>query len=112
MVMELLITSIISFSVGWKLSENNTKRQLKKYVTDKMEAANAEPDYERIQIRVEKHGEQLLAYRVDNNMFLSQSTSGKELVEQLKEMFVNNSNRPISIVIHPDDGAEYIQQYF
>lgn len=109
MIAQMVIVSIVSFLVGWNLSENNTKRQLRKYVTNKMEAANAEPEYERIQIRVEKQGNNLLAYRVDNNLFLSQSHSGKELVRNLKEMF---DNKTVNIVIHKDDGAEYIQEYF
>ncbi len=108
-MIEIVIGSTISFLIGWNLSENHTRRKLKNYVKNKMEADLDEPEFERIQIRIEKHGEELFAYRVDNGTFLSQSKSGKELVASIKELF---KDQMVNIVIHHEDGAEYVQEYF
>lgn len=106
--MEYILVAIVSFLIGWNLAENHTKRSLRRYVTKRMEE-DQQPTFERIQIRVEKHGEKLFAYRVDNDAFLSQSNNGKDLVEQLREKF---NDRTVNIIIHADDGAEYIKEYF
>lgn len=107
MMVETVIVGVVAFVAAWNLSALHTKQRLKAYVTKHMEEQG--PHTERIQIKVEKHGEQLFAYRVDDGSFLSQNESGKELVATLRSMF---DTRNVNIVIHENDGAEYIQKYF
>lgn len=107
MIIEIGLASIVSFLIGWNLSENHTRKQLKEYVKSKMNTE--EPQVEKVQIRVEKVDNTLFAYRVDNGFFLGQSKSGKELVDILREVF---DDKIVNVVIHTDDGAEYIKEFF
>lgn len=111
MVTELVVTGFVSFLIGWNLSENYTKRQLRRYVQKRMDEDAAEPEYERIPIRIVKHDDgQFYAYRADNDMFLSKADSGEGLVLRLKENFSDRS-RPVRFAVHEEDGLQHIRPY-
>ena len=107
--MELFLVGLVSFLIGWNISENYTRFRLKRYVKGHMDKTANEPEYERVQIRVEKRNETLVAYRIDDGTYLAQSDSGKELVALLKQHF---SGQTVNITIHKDDGADHISKYF
>jgi len=110
MGIELGIASAASFLIGWCVSENYNRKKLINYVKDRMADEAAEHDAaERLAIRVEKIDGELFAYRADDDVFLIKSKTGLELVNQLEEMY---NDRKVNIVIHKDDGAEYIQEFF
>lgn len=106
--MEMFLACLVSFLIGWNIAENYTRYKLRRQVKRHMDKT-AEPEYERVQIRVEKKDEVLYAYRVDNDAFLAQSNSGKELVALLKDCF---RGQLVHVTIHADDGAEHISKWF
>ena len=48
-----------------------------------------EPQLDQIQIKVEKHGEMLYAFRNDNDQFLGQGTSREDLIKAMAERLPN-----------------------
>jgi hypothetical protein len=109
MYSEMILLGVICFLIGWVMSSSYSDYRLRKYVEHHLGINGKEPHVEKVQIKVEEHDNTLFAYRVDNNMFLGQSKTGEELVQQLKERF---SNQTVNIVIHEDDGAHYIREFF
>ncbi len=109
-MVELGIVLIIAFLVGWSVSENYYRIKLLAHVKRQVaEAEAARSVGERLAIRVELIDGELFAYRAEDDVFLSKSHSGKALVSKLKTMF---NDRRVDIVIHKDDGAEHIQEFF
>ena len=103
------IISIVSFLIGWNVSDNYQRYKLNRYVKAKMNESLDDIEVEQIHIRVEKHGTTFIAYRVEDDKVLGEAESGKRLVEKLKEYF---ADKIVNIVIHTDDGADYIKKYF
>lgn len=66
-----------------------------------LEAA-AEDDLEQIDIKVEKHGEVLYAFRTDNDQFLGQGASREALIEAMSHRL---KNVRLSVV----EGNEYMK---
>lgn len=63
--------------------------------------------YEIVNIKVEKHGEVLYAFRKDNDQFLGQGDSKESLIKRLGEKAVG-----IRMVVEEGDGAELIGGQF
>ena len=63
--------------------------------------------YEIVDIKVEKHGEVLYAFRKDNDQFLGQGDTKESLIKRLGEKAVG-----IRMVIAEEDGAELIGGQF
>lgn len=62
------------------------------FITEEQEAtlkAAEESDLERIEIKVEKHGDMLYAFRVDNDKFLGQGTDPKALITEMSHHIKN-----------------------
>lgn len=53
------------------------------------EPEHDEPELDHIEIKVEKHGEMLYAFRKDNDRFLGQGTSREELINRMAESLRN-----------------------
>lgn len=104
-----LVLLLVCWSAGvWNLSYHYTRWKLRRYVKYHMDKAANEPEYRRVQVKIEKNNETLAAYRVDNNAFIAQSTSGKELVALLKEYFNDAVTR---IDVAPEHGRCYIEDF-
>ena len=103
----------IAFLIGWAMSSMVTRFRMIRYIAKKLEEDGypGEELVDRVNIKVEKHGEELFAYQLETNVFLSKAPDGEKLVANLEELF-HNRKVPVRISIHVDDGAEYIQQYF
>jgi len=65
----------------------------------------AEPELERIEIRIEQHQGVLFAYRLDTDQFLGQGSNKDELIESLKHRLTN-----VRLIIKEDQGAELLQK--
>ena len=64
---------------------------------------NDEEGPECLEIKIEKHAEQLFAYRKQDGQFLAQATDSAALIELLKTKFKDQR-----VTITPEDGAEHI----
>lgn len=62
-----------------------------------------ESGFPQVEIRIEQHGEQLYAFRKDNDQFLGQGSSKEALIERMGEKLSN-----VRLVVSKDDGAELI----
>ena len=116
--MEILIEYAIMFALGWwlgskitghlqlllfkqiltdlNISNADLVRVARKtgadFITPEQEAtlkAAEEADLEQIEIKVEKHGEMLYAFRVDNDQFLGQGTTKESLVDAMAQRLKN-----------------------
>jgi len=56
-----------------------------------------------LEIKVERHADQLFAYRKDDGLFLAQATDSDGLIALLKSKFKDQR-----VTITPEDGAEHI----
>ena len=125
--MEYLITFIVAFWLGAKLSNiwnrivfrdilndlGVTNKQLMKLAREKgvdftelddeaTKAAANEP--EEIVIKIEQHGQALYAFRIENDEFLGQGNSREELVEGLAKRFRN-----VRFTVPENMGAELLK---
>ena len=64
---------------------------------------NDSEDFPQVEIRIEQHGEQLYAFRKDNEEFLGQGASKEALIERMGEKLSN-----VRLVVGKEDGAELI----
>lgn len=104
--MELIIVAVVAFIAGFKISEiihvvsfkrvlqdlGIRESRLRELARDKgidLPSADSEPEpaaaYE---IRVEQHGDQLYAYKMDGE-FLAQGTTQEALIERIAQRFKN-----------------------
>lgn len=124
--MEYIITAIIAFWLGAKISTiwnrivfrdilndlGVTHKQLVKLAQSKGvdftkfddEEAAAETKPEEIAIKVEQHQGQLYAFRIENDEFLGQGKNREELIESLAKKFKN-----VQFTVPQDQGAELLK---
>lgn len=57
----------------------------------------------KLQIRIEKIGDQMMCYEKASNQFLAQARTRDELIEILTERL-----GPVTLLIQPEDGAELV----
>jgi DNA-binding transcriptional MerR regulator len=60
---------------------------------------------ESIEIKIEQHGDQLYAFRLDTDQFLGQGVDRESLINRLSEKMVN-----VRLVISEENGADLIKQ--
>jgi len=65
--------------------------------------ATGESTLDIVEIKVEKHGEQLYVFRKDTDQFLGQGANKEDLIRRLGEKLVN-----VRLSISEEDGAEFI----
>ncbi len=63
------------------------------------------PDEEIVEVKLEQHGEQLYAFRKDNDQFLGQGADRDSLIARL-----NQTMKPCRVNISREDGAELLQK--
>ena len=76
------------------------------FITPEQDAkltAAEEADLEKIEIKVEKHGEMLYAFRKDNDQFLGQGSTREQLIDAMAQRL---KNVHCTVV----EGNEYMQQ--
>ena len=66
--------------------------------------SEADNDGDRIEIKVERHGEVLYAFRKDNNQFLAQGADIEALTKIVAERFSN-----VNFILRSGDGAELVK---
>jgi len=125
--MEDIITLVIIFAagfyVGWKLQEKLmfitmaemfrkagiTNTELDRFIghwSNEEGMVNPSKDdegYEIVNIKIERHGEALYAFRKDNDQFIGQGDSKESLIARLGEKAVG-----LRLVIEEGDGADLI----
>lgn len=120
--MEYIIIAVISFVVGWKLSQtwhlftfrsiledlNVSNTDLKRLAEQKgveLDVKEPEPgsDLPVLEVRIEQTDLGLFAYRKDNSLYLARGENREELMANL----VNNLTN-VRVVIAKEDGAELI----
>ena len=126
-ILFLIVIFVAGFFVGFKVQEKImfytmaemfkkagiTNKELDKFIghwAEDMQDEAVEKDeegYEIVNIKVEKHGEVLYAFRKDNDQFLGQGDSKESLIKRLGEKAVG-----VRMVIDEGDGAELIGGQF
>lgn len=120
-IMIYLLCFFAGFYVGWKINDSFTRftfgkmleeagvtnRDLDKFMSHwkpKIEAeTGVTSELPEIEIKVEKHGSELYAFRKDNDQFLGQGPTKEALVEAMGKRL---NNVRCSIV----EGSEYMKQ--
>ena len=74
---------------------------------DRMEAEDTpdEPRENVIEVRLEKQGDEIYAYRKDNSQFLAQGRDRDQLIEHLKLTFAQGAR----LIIREEDGADLVK---
>ena len=57
-----------------------------------------------IEVKIEKHGDQLFAFRKDNDQFLGQGTDRDALIDRLTQNLNN-----VRVIIDKEDGADLLK---
>ena len=103
----LLVVFAAGFYLGWRINDTITKmtfakmlkesgvtnKELEKFLNywrPQMEPNEPEAEAMIIEIKIEKHGNQLYAYRADNDEFLGQGESKEDLIQHMSSKFSNN----------------------
>lgn len=84
-----------------------TPEKLQAMMVDMQKELGEEPEQTsglpEVQIKIEKSGEMLYAFRKDNDQFLGQGTSAEALIERMGEKI-----RDVKLIITPEDGADLL----
>lgn len=119
--MEIIITAVLAFIVGWQISKlvqgyitaqlleelGITVEQLEK-LRARLSGEEAAPteglQLEEIEVKIEKHNDQLYAFRVDNDQFLGQGNSREALLTRIAE-----SLNDVKLIIREENGADFLK---
>ena len=115
MTLEILITAVIAFGLGWGISTlfnrwvftlllqqlGITHETLLKVADDLAKT----PDTAAIRIRLEQEQGQIYAYRKDTAEFLGQGTDADTLLARL-----NENMQPCRVVVEQADGADLLRK--
>lgn len=120
--MEELVYIALGFALGWVIGGTVTAvkqsmafrsilndlgvttEQLIK-LKDRMDAEDDVSEDTAIEIRLEKHGDMIYAYRKDNSQFLAQGTDQDKLIEHLNHTFAQGAR----LIIREQDGAALVK---
>jgi hypothetical protein len=126
--MEYIIIAIIAFYIGYRVSQfihvltfNRILEDLGVSTEQIQEAARkagleelaeeqtgnsdaGEVTLTPIEIKIEQHGNNLYAYRLDNDQFLGQGTDREQLIQRLTENLTN-----VRLIISEENGAGHIK---
>lgn len=90
------------------VSDERIHQLINKYdttINDKEEEKGPEDGLETIEIKIEQHGGQLYAFRLDTDEFLGQGTDREALIKRLAEKLVD-----VRLIIREENGAGLIKQ--
>ena len=116
--MEYLITAVIAFAIGWKVNEFLMARTFADILKDLgvsservqqlAEDKGVEVDREDniVELRIDTVDDQLLAYEIKNNRFITQATTGEALLSQIIEHYPAGTK----INIDRSQGGDIIQK--
>lgn len=116
--MEIIITAVVAFVAGWYLSKiaqafitaellkelGITVDQLENLKTNLSKEESEEPTLTEVEVKIEKHNDQLYAFRVDNDQFLGQGQTRELLIDRIAETLNN-----VKLVIKEENGAGHIR---
>ena len=121
-MLDTIIIAAMAFYLGWRIKEalmlltfreilkdlGVAEDRIRKLAADQgieiSQPQNSRVPDQGIEIRVEQHGNQLYAYRVDTNEFLGQGGDRDALVERISMDFKNQR-----FTIRPDQGADLLK---
>ena len=84
---------------------NQQLRKLRDAADLELDADDAEPETV-CEIKIEQHGDQLYAYRKEDDHFLGQGTDRDSLIARISKEFSGQ----VRLIIREEDGAEHIKQ--
>ena len=99
--------ALFSITFGKMLEEAGvTNKDLDKFLDHHKDQLGIEEESEltKVEIRLEQMGDQIYAYRKDNDTFLAQGHDRAELIDRISKR-INN----VKLVIAEDDGADLIK---
>lgn len=122
-MIDSLLFLVVGFYAGWKLSdylrttatmmlfrelgisEKDLRALAKKNGMELPEdnSEDSEDDLEEIHIKVEKHGTEIYAFRVDNDQFLGQGSTREQLIESMGQRM-----KDVRLIV--DEGKELLQE--
>ena len=82
----------------------NLNRKIAKENGLDVEELSEDAELAEMEIKIEKHGEMLYAFKLDDDAFLGQGRDRETLIERLNE---NLSN--VKLIISKENGAEYVK---
>lgn len=116
----IILALLAGIWIGWKAQEimfsmtfgkmleeaGVTDKDLTKFLDHHKDKLDLEPESEltNLEIRLEKMGDQIYAYRKDDDMFLAQGRDRAELIDRISKRIDN-----VKLVISEDDGAGLIR---
>jgi len=85
----LFVAIIIGIGMGWYLREYAAMRKVHQMLKDAEELFNAEErtDANRTKMRLERHGEVIYAYKEEDDTFIAQGLTLKDLDENIRARF-------------------------
>lgn len=121
--MELIIVIVMAFWAGWKISQHFHARAMfyllkelnvKESDLHKLaikyglsvptkESSESKDELTEIHIKVEQHGSEIYAFRVDNDQFLGQGTDRASLIDHISKRMVN-----VRLIV--DEGTDLLQK--
>ena len=116
-----LLLFVAGFYAGWKVNDvvmrftfgrmmeeaGVTDKDLDKLIKHwkpKMEGEAAEQATDSIEIKIEKHGEMLYAFKMENDEFIGQGKNREELLDVFRKRFNN-----VTFTVSKEHGFEYIK---
>lgn len=101
-----IVIGLIAFVAGWHLCYVREREKLINYITSRLET---EPKVKVVNINIEKKGDQLFAWRNDNQLFLGQYDTVAELEENVIKRIAATESGIVSVKVC--DGYEYVEQH-
>lgn len=115
--MELIIWTMVSFSLGWVIGNWNaiktfsrilhklgvTDQQLRRLNEEPRDTAASEPDV--VNIKIEQINGSLYAYTADTDTFLAQASTAEDLVRGI----LNRLPKGSKVICSRDQGGELIE---
>lgn len=125
MMLEILITLVVGCVLGWRVNDAVRTAAVKQLFKElgikdsdlrRLAAKNgldlppadpeAEPELKIVEVRLEQHGDQIFAYRKDDDTFLAQGHDGAAVVNRLTENL-----ECCRVTVAQEDGADLLQKH-
>ena len=115
--MDYLLLAVLAFYIGWKINEAWMARSFAEILKDLGvspdrvhrlaldKGVEVDRDKEAIELRIDSIEGQLLAYQVKDNRFITQATTGEQLLEQIVEHYPAGTK----INVDKSQGGDIIQ---
>jgi hypothetical protein len=116
--MEYILTAVIAFAIGWKVNELIMAKTFADILKDlgvsseqvqqlaETKGVEVDRDSNVVELRIDTVDDQLLAYEIKNNRFITQATTGEALLSQIIEHYPAGTK----INIDRSQGGDIIQK--